>query len=348
MTLGPLMFDLRGPQLQPEEKEMLLHPLTGGVILFSRNFESAEQLASFSEEIHKLRTPRLLIAVDHEGGRVQRFREGFTLLPAVTRLGEIYDNDVKKAKQLAEQTGWLMAIELRAVGVDFSFAPVLDVDRGVSTVIGDRAFHKNPQVIAELAHAYMHGMQKSGMAAVGKHFPGHGNVEADTHTDIAIDRRGYADISSEDLVPFERMVRYGLPAIMTAHVQYSEVDPLAATFSRFWLREVLRKRLEFQGVIFSDDLSMHAAKNAGSMSDRAAMALDAGCDMVLVCNDPGGAALVLDELGDSHDAASHMRLVRLHGTRGMTLKSLRRDQQWSQTVRKVLEYDRQSSLDVDV
>lgn len=348
MTLGPLMLDLKGPQLQAEEKEMLLHPLTGGVILFSRNFESAEQLASLSETIHKLRSPRLLIAVDHEGGRVQRFREGFTVLPAVARLGELYDTDVRKAEQLAELTGWLMAIELRAVGIDFSFAPVLDIGHGVSVVIGDRSFHSNPQVIAELAHAYMHGMQKSGMAAVGKHFPGHGSVEADTHTDIAIDRRCYADISSDDLVPFERMIRYGLPAVMTAHVQYPEVDPQAATFSRFWLGEVLRKRLEFQGVIFSDDLSMHAAKKVGSMSDRAAMALEAGCDMVLVCNDPDGAALVLDELGDTHDAASHMRLVRLHGTRDITLKSLRRDQQWSQTVSKVLEVDRLSNLEMDV
>jgi beta-N-acetylhexosaminidase len=307
------MLDLAGTALSTEERERLLHPLVGGVILFTRNYESPEQLRALVEEIHNLREPQLLVAVDHEGGRVQRFRWGFTTLPPMRRLGEMYDEHPKRALRLAENTGWLMAAELRAVGVDFSFAPVLDLDGGVSEIIGDRAFHANPEIVAALAQATMRGMHKAGMAAVGKHFPGHGSVAPDSHVALPVDERDFADIAAADLVPFERMVHYGLEAIMPAHVIYARVAPEPAGFSRYWLKNVLRGQLGFQGVIFSDDLSMEGAKGAGDIVTRARAALAAGCDMVLVCNDPAAAAQLIDGLGAHDDPVSHLRLVRLHG-----------------------------------
>ncbi len=224
MALGPVMLGVEGLELSAEERELLRHPQVGGVILFTRNYHSPAQVAALVAAIHALRQPRLLVAVDHEGGRVQRFREGFTRLPAVRRLGEIYDQERMRAKQLARVSGWLMAAELRAVGVDFSFAPVLDLDHGVSGVIGDRAFHHDPEAVADLAHAYMSGMQKAGMEAVGKHFPGHGGVAADSHHELPIDPRPYEALADADLLAFERMIHYGLAALMPAHVRYPAVD----------------------------------------------------------------------------------------------------------------------------
>ena len=212
------MLDLEGLTLNPEERERLLHPAVGGVILFSRNYADPEQIEELVRELHALREPRLLIGVDHEGGKVQRFREGFTPLPAMRVLGDIYEENRKRAKRLAESCGWLMAAELRAVDIDFSFAPVLDIDRGISTVIGDRAFHSDPQVIADLAHSFMTGMGHAGMAATGKHYPGHGGVAADSHLAIPIDEREFEDIVAEDVLPFERMIHYGLAAVMPAIV----------------------------------------------------------------------------------------------------------------------------------
>ncbi|MHB1140815.1 MAG: beta-N-acetylhexosaminidase [Sulfuricaulis sp.] len=335
MSLGPVMLDVQGLELSPEERERLKHPLVGGVILFSRNYQSPEQVEALVRGIHAQREPQLLVAVDHEGGRVQRFRDGFTALPPIRELGRIHDENPKRARRLAETSGWLMATELRAIGVDFSFAPVLDLDRGVSRVIGDRAFHSHPETVADLAHAYMVGMHQAGMAAVGKHFPGHGAVEADSHLALPVDGRKLVDIQAEDMVPFERMIHYGLEGIMPAHVVFSRVDSLPAGFSGIWLRKILREQLGFQGVIFSDDLSMEGAKVAGDVVARAKMALSAGCDMVLVCNDAAAADQVLTGLGTHDDPVSHLRLVRMHGRENPTRTQLAQDQSYRDAVRAV-------------
>ncbi len=328
MSLGPIMMDLRGTTLENDEKELLLHPLVGGVIYFSRNYESPEQIAALSKEIHGLREPRLLIAVDHEGGRVQRFQDGFTRLPALQLVGECYSSDKKAGLKLAEKAGWLMAIELRAVDIDFSFAPVLDVSKGVSQVIGDRSFHRDPECVAELSKAYMHGMRDAGMAAVGKHFPGHGAVKEDSHLAIPFDRRRFEDIQMDDMVSFERLIHAGLAGIMPAHVIYPEVDNKPAGFSSIWLRNILRQQLEFQGIIFSDDISMAGAEVVGGYVDRAHCALEAGCDMVLVCNNQDAAIELLDNLEVNPDPASQSRLIRMHGKHEIDFVKLKNDEAW--------------------
>lgn len=339
MSLGPVMLGLAGPALDAEERELLAHPLVGGVILFARNYQSPTQLAALTASIHAVRQPRLLIAVDHEGGRVQRFREGFTRLPAVRRLGEIHDRDPARARRLARATGWLMAAELRVVGVDFSFAPVLDLDRGISTVIGDRAFHHDPQIVAELARAYMAGMQQAGMEAVGKHFPGHGGVSADSHHELPHDPRRYADMVLEDMLPFERLIRAGLAGIMPAHVIYSQVDNRTAGFSPIWIKQILRGRLDFQGAVFSDDLDMAAADVAGDPAARALAALTAGCDVVLACNDRQAALAMLHGLDHTPDPVRQARLIRFHGRGETDADKLHRSLAWQQAVRLVSDYD---------
>lgn len=346
MSLGPVIVDLQGKTLLPEEREMLLHPQVGGVIYFTRNFESPDQIAALTAEIHALRNPPLLICVDHEGGRVQRFRNGFTRLPAVRKLGNIYDRDPRHARQLAETFGWVMAVELRAVGVDFSFTPVLDLDCGVSQVIGDRAFHSLPEAAADLAHAYMRGMHRAGMAATGKHFPGHGNCVADSHVDVPTDPRRFEDILAEDIVSFERMIHFGMEAIMPAHVIYSQVDAQPAGFSSFWLKNVLRVQLGFQGVIFSDDLNMEGARVAGGYVARAQAALAAGCDMVLVCNNPQAAAQVIDGLGEHNDPASHARLIRMHGRGNIDREHLHQQAEWHQSVAQLNELNEDTTRDL--
>ncbi len=313
MPLGPVMLDVAGTLLTDEDRRRLLHPLVGGVILFARNFASCAQLAQLTAEIHALRSPQLIIAVDHEGGRVQRFREGFTVLPPMRELGLVWDRDRRKAAALAQALGFVLAAELRVHGVDLSFTPVLDVDYGNSSVIGDRAFHAKPEAIAELAIGLMHGLRDGGMAAVGKHFPGHGHVRADSHHEVPIDERSMADITGEDLIPFRRLVDAGLTGIMPAHVIYPAVDAAPAGFSAIWLKKVLRGDLGFDGVIFSDDLSMEGARVAGGVVDRANAALQAGCDMVLVCNNPQSADELLAGLQYAMPATALARLARIHG-----------------------------------
>lgn len=307
------MLDVAGTVLTADDRRRLMHPLVGGVILFSRNFESCEQLQQLTGQIHALRSPSLIIAVDHEGGRVQRFRKGFTQLPPMRELGLVWDRDRKHALALARELGFVLAAELRVYGVDLSFTPVLDIDYGNSSVIGNRAFHSRADAIAELAAALMHGLKDGGMAAVGKHFPGHGHVSADSHHEVPVDERPYADIESEDLLPFRRLVADGMGGIMPAHVIYPKVDPAPAGFSEKWLKQVLRKDLGFDGVIFSDDLSMEGASVAGNVVSRGEAALRAGCDMVLVCNNPQSADELLAGLHCTMSAVSLARLARLHG-----------------------------------
>ena len=313
MSLGPVMLDIEGTQLTADDKKKLLHPLVGGVILFTRNYSSLKQLVQLTTEIHALRTPPLLIAVDHEGGRVQRFREDFTRLPPMRELGIIWDDHPVKARHLAQQTGYVLAAELRAAGVDLSFTPVLDMDHGQSCIIGDRAFHHKPQAIADLAHSLMSGLKSGGMTAVGKHFPGHGYIEADSHIEVPVDERAYLDIEENDLIPFRKMIGFGLAGIMPAHVIYPQVDAHPAGFSEIWLKKILRGELGFEGCIFSDDLNMEGAAIAGNMLQRAESALNAGCDMVLVCNNPEAADTLLAELQWDISAISVVRLARMRG-----------------------------------
>ncbi len=313
MGLGPVMLDVLGKQLTPADEARLRHPLVGGVILFARNYESPSQLCELTAAIRAVRTPPLLIAVDHEGGRVQRFREGFTKIPPMRELGKVWDEHPQRARHLAQQVGYVLASELRACGVDFSFTPVLDMDYGQSSVIGDRAFHSDPEAIAELAHSLLLGLKQGGMHTVGKHFPGHGHVQADSHLEIPVDEREFVDIEMADIVPFRQMIDYGLSAVMPAHVIYPKVDSRPAGFSPVWLKHVLRGQLGFEGVIFSDDLSMEGATVAGGIVQRAEAALNAGCDMVLVCNRPESADELLRGLRWEMPAASKARLVQMRG-----------------------------------
>lgn len=313
IPLGPVVIDVLGKDLSDDDRRRLLHPLTGGVILFTRNFESSEQVQRLTAEIRALREPGLVVSVDHEGGRVQRFRKDFTVLPPMRTLGVAWDEDRKQAKHLAHELGYVLAAELRAHGVDLSFTPVLDVDHGNSSIIGDRAFHSDAEAVAELATALMLGLKEAGMGAVGKHFPGHGHVRADSHLELPIDERPFADLQASDLVPFARLIRAGLPAIMPAHVVYTSVDERPAGFSPVWLKRILREELRFDGLIFSDDLSMAGARTVGGIVERVEAALSAGCDMVLVCNDPSAVDTLYGGFTYAMPAVGLARLARLHG-----------------------------------
>jgi beta-N-acetylhexosaminidase len=286
---GPVMLDIAGTELTAEDRERLLHPSVGGIILFARNYATPRQLGLLTGAILALRDPPLLIAVDHEGGRVQRFRDGFTELPPMRTLGQRWDHDAPGAADEAERCGLVIAVH----GVDFSFTPVLDLDHGQSSVIGDRAFHRNPAAVAELAGALCRGLRAVGMAAVGKHFPGHGFVTADSHNETPVDNRALALLENDDLLPFRALIGDGLEGIMPGHVVYPAIDPRPAGFSDLWLRTILRERMGFDGMIFSDDLSMAGAGFAGDVVARADAALTAGCDMVLVCNDAPAADMLL-------------------------------------------------------
>ena len=342
------MMDLVGTDISTIERELLLHPLTGGVILFTRNFESIEQITEVITQIHQLRTPHLLVAVDHEGGRVQRFHEGFTRLPPASTYKDIYKQSEERGRECTEVAGWLMAAELRAVGVDFSFAPVLDLAHGISGVIGDRAFHSKPEVVSTLAYAFMRGMLSAGMHGVGKHFPGHGGVAEDSHHAFPIDSRSFDTILKQDMIPFERMIRNNLSAIMPAHVIYDQVDEKPAGYSNFWLQTVLRQRFNFQGVIFSDDLSMEAAGIAGGYPERAKVAPEAGCDMVLVCNHPEGVADVIDALKGYSDPVAQLRLMRMHGKSAIPRDELIKSYRWKKASDMVKMLDENPWYEMDI
>jgi len=321
--IGPVMLDVVGTTLAAHERDIINHPNTGAVILFKRNYESPEQLIELIRDIRTARNGDILIAVDQEGGRVQRFQAGFTRLPPAAFYGQHPD--------LAESAGWLMAAELLAVGVDFSFAPVLDVDCGISEVIGDRSFSTDASIVADLASQFYKGMKAAGMAATGKHFPGHGAVAADSHLALPIDHRDLASILAKDLLPFQRLIGEGLEGIMPAHVVYAQLDEQTAGFSSFWIQQILRTELQFNGTVFSDDLSMAGAAIAGGYLDRAKQAQAAGCDMLLVCNTPDAAAAVVEQLPITQDAARESRLRNMLGKPQFNRDQLLSNAQWLQT-----------------
>lgn len=335
MTLGNVMIGIEGKSLQAHEREWLLHPLVAGVILFSRNYASPEQLRALTSEIHALRHPRLLIAVDHEGGRVQRFRDGFTRLPPMRVLGELYAQDSTLALKRAHQLGWLLATELLACGVDFSFAPVVDLDYGESRVIGDRAFGADPFIVGRLALQVSLGMREAGMASVAKHFPGHGFVQADTHEEVAIDSRTWSQIQQADLQPFLKLMAHSVEAIMPAHVRYPRVDDLPVGFSSHWLQTILRQQCHFDGVIISDDLGMQAAACYGSTANRVDMALKAGCDLALVCNELSQVPQVLSDCHWHNCPLSQARLIRMHGRPSISYASLHYEPIWQAAVKQI-------------
>jgi beta-N-acetylhexosaminidase len=330
MTLGPLMIDVGGSELSGEDHELLRHPLVGGVILFTRNYVNSEQLAALTSAIHAARTPPLIIAVDQEGGRVQRFKAGFSVLPAARRLGHEFDIEAGAGLELARRLGWLMAAELRAHGVDLSFAPCVDLDYGASEVIGDRALDARSAVVAQLAVAYAHGMRDAGMAATAKHFPGHGAVVADSHLALPVDRRELADLQ-DDIAPYRLLIANGLAAIMAAHVVYPAVDVLPASLSKRWITQILRGELHFQGAVFTDDLSMGAAASVGDLLTRARLALAAGCDMLPVCNDRAGVRTLIAQLDTEPVPASQLRLVRMRGRAGMSFQALHAALAWQES-----------------
>ncbi len=322
LPIGPIMLDVMGLTLTSEEKETINHPNTGAVILFSRNYQDPGQVTELIGSIRAARNGNILIAVDQEGGRVQRFRQGFTRLPAAASYAQ--------SPELAQVAGWLMAAELLAVGIDFSFAPVLDIDCGVSEIIGDRSFSADVTWVTRLSSAFRKGMNEAGMAATGKHFPGHGAVALDSHLTLPVDDRDLDTIRKKDLIPFKQLITEGLEGIMPAHVVYPNIDPNPAGFSPFWIQQVLRKELNFNGTVFSDDLSMEGAASVGDFPERARQAQVAGCDMILVCNNPVAAGQVLDALPINHDPIREQRLIRMQGKALMNREQLMQTEKWQQ------------------
>nr|WP_259364456.1 beta-N-acetylhexosaminidase [Colwellia sp. MB3u-43] len=323
------MFDVQGTSLSQEDKEILQHPLIGGLIFFTRNYQSPEQMADLSQQIRMAAKKPMLLAVDHEGGRVQRFREGFSLIPAMGKLWRMSEQNLALAKELAKQSAILMALEVQAVGIDISFAPVLDINN-ISDVIGDRAFHQEPDYVTELAEAFISGLHLVGMKATGKHFPGHGSVKADSHIDLPIDTRTSAEIFQQDLMPFKQLINKGkVDALMPAHIIFPDVDSKAVGFSRYWLQNILREQLGFNGVIFSDDLSMQGAASIGGYIERAEAAQAAGCDMLLLCNNRDGCVEVLDNANISTSLVGSERLNKL-------LKTPDKNTNWSRVKENVV------------
>src|SRR3984885_4904126 len=335
MSLGPLMIDVAGTELSAADREVLAHPLIGSVLLFTRNYRDPAQLQQLVADIQSVRSPPLLLAVDHEGGRVQRFRSGFSELPPLRRIGHAFDAAHEQGLAMARALGWLMAAELAACGLDFSFAPCVDLDYGLAEIIGDRAFHAQATAVAQLAIAYMHGMRDAGMAATAKHYPGHGAVVADSHVALPLDRRELVDMEP-DLLPYRRLIANGLPAVMVAHVLYPAVDSVPASFSRRWIDGLLRTELEFAGLVFADDLSMGGAAAVGDLLQRALRALDAGCDVLPVCNDRPGVERLLDRLKLQIDPASQLRLVRMRGRRQYRFETVAASAAW-QSAREWLQ-----------
>ncbi len=330
LPIGPVMIDIAGHELTPLDKDKISHPNTGALILFARNYDNPQQIQALAEDIRSARNGDLLIAVDQEGGRVQRFQNGFTRLPPAALYA--------KQPALAESAGWLMAAEILAVGVDFSFAPVLDVDCGVSEIIGNRSFSTDSEQATLLAAAFCKGMRAAGMASTGKHFPGHGAVALDSHLTLPVDPRPLTEIRARDLLPFQQLIAQGLEAVMPAHVVYPQVDALPAGFSQLWLQQILRGELKFDGAIFSDDLSMEGAAGVGDFLDRARLAQEAGCDMLLVCNNTSAAEQVLDKLPISRNDERERRLQTMRGRGQFNRAQLMKSEKWQQVAAEITQF----------
>jgi len=339
------MLDVAGTELTAEDRELLTHPVVGGVILFARNYHDPEQLAALTRSIRALKEPHLLIAVDQEGGRVQRFRDGFKRLPPAGYYGSLHRQVPEKAQKAAKLMGWLMASELQAVGIDFSFAPVLDIDRGICRAIGDRAFSHDVLTVTELGLAWMQGVRLAGMASVGKHFPGHGGVSVDSHLGLPRDERSFETLLQEDLAPFQALVSQGLEAIMPAHVVYPAVDEAPAGFSPHWLKEILRGRMGFAGVIISDALDMAAAATVGNDVERSKAALAAGCDLLLVCNNRAAAIQVVESLSDYSDPAAQSRLSLLYSGHFTTHDQLQQNPYWTEANAVLGQFEAAKNMD---
>jgi beta-N-acetylhexosaminidase len=306
------MADVGGLSLTPEDREVLAHPLVGGVILFARNYSDPEQLRALCAELLALKSSRLLLAVDHEGGRVQRFRVGFTRIPAMGTFGKLDQESPLKALEESRAQGLIIGRELAAYGIDLCFAPVLDRDLGISQIIGDRAFSEHPPVIVALARAFRAGLNEAGLVATGKHFPGHGGVSADSHNELPVDRRSYAEIEARDLAPFKALIEDGIESLMMAHIRYPSIDEKPASLSRRWIRGLLRSKMGYNGAVICDDLNMAGAKAGGEIVERALMALDAGCDLLPVCNDRESVLKLLAGLPVKARRLSNARLEKLY------------------------------------
>jgi len=337
MAYGRLMLDLAGTELTAEEQQILQSPQVGGVILFARNIQSREQVTALNAQIRQA-SANLLIAVDQEGGRVQRLRDGFTPLPPMQLLADSVVQNPEVGVQLVRDTGWLMASEVLACGFDISFAPVLDVDRDTSSIIGDRAFSDQPETVITLAQAFIEGMNEAGMAATGKHFPGHGGIVADSHLEAPVDHRSWQQLLDHDLKPFVALSKQ-LAGVMPAHITFPAVDPDSVGFSGFWLQQVLRQQLGFDGVIFSDDLSMKGADVAGGYIDKAQLALNAGCDMILVCNCPEGAREVL-QMMEHRSLAGSDRIASMGATKSVDWDKLCADSRRTRVVQQLKDISR--------
>ena len=327
LPIGPVMIDISSTTLSQYDKEKIAHPNTGAIILFARNYAEPKQVTELCQQIKAARSGPILIAVDQEGGRVQRFQNGFTRLPPIAAYAE--------NSALTEDAGWLMASELLVLGVDFSFAPVLDIDCGVSQIIGNRSFSEDPELTCQLASTFRKGMRSAGMAATGKHFPGHGAVALDSHLELPVDERDFNSLWQKDILPFKQLIEEGLEAIMPAHVVYPAIDELPAGFSAIWITEILRKQLDFNGAVFSDDLSMEGAACVGDFNERAKLARQAGCDMILVCNNESAAEQVLESTPIEHSPVREQRLLAMLGKNSMTQQELKNSLKW-QTVSQQL------------
>lgn len=345
--IGPVILDLVGTELTPDEHELLQHPLIGGVILFTRNYQSPQQIAELCLTIRQAKKQPFLIAVDHEGGRVQRFRSGFTRIPSMGLIGQLYESSPQKGLEMSEACGWVMASELLASGINLSFAPVLDLDKKNNPVVGDRAFHRDPKIIITLAKAFIKGMHQAGMAATGKHFPGHGSVQIDSHVGSPVDERDWETIAADDLIPFAELIHSGISAIMPAHIIFPKIDDKAVGFSKIWLQDILRRQLNFSGVIFSDDLNMKGADiTPGSYAGRAQAALAAGCDMILICNNRPAAIEIIEHLPHDKHAVEQGKYKTLLGkelSQSFDLDLLKSSTGWREKARLIMNFSTQEA-----